>query len=329
MKKWFEPLSSAWVGVVTHKLRSFLTILGIVIGVAAVIALMSIGKGAQASILSRIGGLGSDLITVSPGAAMGFGGIRGASGSGQSLTQEDAVAIAEQVANVDLVAPTYSTSLQLVAGGENVKARITGVPPEYQQIQNLEIATGSFFSDYDYQRGAKLVVLGSNVKETLFGEADPVGQQIRMGQNIVVVIGVLESKGSVFFSPDDSILVPLTAVQQMVAQKWTSQGERMVSSIELTVSDEQQADYVVEQITDLLRARHRLGPGVDDVYGCRFCLRDGALSFAGHHGIDFAHNRLRDRNRICSVGVFSQRVVCALCIQRYHRNADSSYGVCC
>jgi len=264
MKKWFEPLITAWVGVATHKLRSFLTILGIVIGVAAVISLMSIGRGATADILSRIETLGSDRMTISPGASIGFGGVRSAGGSAQTLTQEDAAAIAEQVAYIDLLGPTYSTSLQLVVGGENMNTQVTGVPPEYQEVRNLEIAYGAFFTEYDSQRGAKVAVLGSNVKETLFGDADPIGQQMRMGGNIVRVIGVMESKGGTFGSPDDAILIPLTAMQQMVAQPRTVQGERVVSSIELTVSDEERADYVVEEITSLLRTRHRLGPNVDD-----------------------------------------------------------------
>ena len=268
MKKWLEPLSTAWGGIITHKLRSFLTILGIVIGVAAVISLMSIGRGATADILARIGTLGSNLITISPGSSS-YGGIRGAAGSVQTLTQEDAEAISEQIAYVELVAPTYSTSLQLVVGGENMNSQVTGVPPEYQEIQNLEIAYGAFFSDYEYQRGAKVVVLGSNVKETLFGDADPIGQRVRMGNNIVTVIGVLESKGAGFGSPDDAILIPLTAMQQMVAQPLTSHGERVVSSIALTVSDEEQADFVTEQITSLLRARHQLGPNVDDDFSIR------------------------------------------------------------
>ena len=264
MKRWFEPFSTAWVGVATHKLRSFLTILGIVIGVAAVITLMSIGRGAEAEILSRIESMGSDRITIRPGASIGFGGIRGVVGSANTLTLEDAAAISEQVAYVDLVVPTYSRALQLVVGGENMNAAVTGVTPQYQEVQNLEIANGAFFSDYEYQRGAKVTVLGSNVKETLFQDADPIGQQMRMGGNIVRVIGVLESKGAMFGSPDNAILIPLTAMQQMVAQPRTAQGERVVSSIELTVSDEEQADYVVEETTSLLRTRHRLGPNVDD-----------------------------------------------------------------
>jgi len=264
MKKWFEPLSTAWVGVVTHKLRSFLTMLGIVIGVGAVIALMSIGKGVEADIISSIGSLGSNLVTISPGASVGFGGIRGATGSVETLTQEDAEAIAEQVDYVDIVTPSSSSNLQLIVGGENMNARITGVTADYMQAYNLNVASGSFFTAYDYGRSAKVAVLGSNVAETLFEDADPIGQQIRMGNNVVRVVGVLESKGSGIGSTDDSTLIPLSALQQMVTQPRTSSGERVVSLIVLTVSDESQTDYVMGQITSLLRSRHQLGPGVDD-----------------------------------------------------------------
>ncbi len=269
MKKWLEPLSTAWMGIATHKLRSLLTILGIVIGVAAVIALMSLGRGAEKEILSRIESMGSDRITIRPGVSVGSGGFRSAAGSAQTLTQEDAVAIAEQVAYVDSVSPTYSTSLQLIVGGENMNASVSGVTPEYQEIRDLEIASGAFFSDYEYQRGAKVVVLGSEVKETLFGNANPIGQQMRMGGNIVRVIGILESKGAGFGSPDDAILIPLTAMQQMVAQPRTAQGKRVVSSIELTVSNEEQTAYAMEEITSLLRTSHRLGPNIDDDFSIR------------------------------------------------------------
>ncbi len=263
MKKWFEPLSTAWVGVVTHKLRSLLTILGIVIGVAAVISLMSIGRGAEARIISNIESMGSDLITITPG-ALTFGGVRSASGGVATLTMEDAEAIAEQVPYVNSVAPSYTTSLQLVVGSENMNAQVTGVTPEYMPTRNLELANGTFFSESDYQRGIKVAVLGSNVKDTLFGDVDPIGQQMRMGSIIVRVIGVLESKGAMWGSPDDAIFIPLTAMQQTVAQPRTAQGERVVSSISLTVSDEEQAGYIVAEITSLLRTRHQLGPLDDD-----------------------------------------------------------------
>ncbi len=263
MKKWLEPLSTAWVGVVTHKLRSFLTILGIVIGVGAVIALMSIGRGVEAEIISRIESLGSDLITIRPG-AFTFGGVRGATGGAATLTMEDAEAIAEQVSDISSVAPSYSSNLQLVVGSENMNASVTGVIPEYMPVNNLEIASGTFLSEHDYQRGAKVAVLGSSVAETLFEGADPIGQQMRMGSIIVRVIGVLESKGAVMGSPDDAIFIPLTAMQQTVAQPRTAQGDRIVSSISLTVSEEEQAGYVVGEITSLLRTRHQLGPLDDD-----------------------------------------------------------------
>jgi len=263
MKKWFEPLTTAWFGVVTHKLRSFLTVLGIVIGVAAVITLMSIGRGAEARIISNIESMGSDLIIIRPGAVT-FGGIRSAAGGANTLTMEDAAAISEQVSFINSVAPSYSSSLQLVVGGENMNSQVTGVTTEYVQVNNLELADGTFFSEYDYQRGAKVTVLGSNVVETLFGGTNPLGQQIRMGGIVVRVVGVLESKGGMFGSPDDSILIPLTSMQQTVAQPRTTQGEKVVSSISLTVSDEEKADVAVEEITSLLRTRHHLSPNGDN-----------------------------------------------------------------
>ncbi len=263
MKKWFEPFSTAWVGVASHKLRSFLTILGIVIGIGAVISLMSIGKGAEADILSRIETLGSDLITISPG-GFTFGGVRSAAGSATTLTIEDAEAIANEVPYISSVAPLYSSNLQLVAGNQNMNAQVTGTTPQYMQTNNLKVSSGSFFSDYDYQRSARVVVLGPNVKETLFGDTDPIGQQMRMGSIIVRVIGVLESKGDMRGSPDDAIFIPLTAMQQTVAQPRTAKGDRVVSSISLTVNDEEKADYVVEEITSLLRSRHQLGSSADN-----------------------------------------------------------------
>jgi putative ABC transport system permease protein len=263
MKKWGSLFSTVWIGISTHKLRSFLTMLGIVIGVGAVIILMSIGKGTTAQILENIESMGSDLITITPGASFGFGGVRGAGGSTQTLTIEDAEAIAEEVPYVEAVVPSYSSNLQLVVGSENTNASVTGTTPEYLEVNNVEVASGSFFTEYDYQRGAKVAVLGANVKETLFGDSDAIGEQMRMGSNIVRVIGVLELQDTMM-GPDDSIFIPLTAMQQMVAQPRTAQGDRVVSSISLAVTDEEQADYVVDEITSLLRSRHRLGVADDD-----------------------------------------------------------------
>ncbi len=262
MKKWLDPLATAWTGVVTHKLRSFLTILGIVIGVGAVIALMSVGRGAEADIVSRFESLGSDLVTIRPG-SFTFGGVRG--GVSQTLTMEDAEAIATRVKNIKAVAPTYSSNLQVVVGGSNTNSSVTGVTPAYWEVQNFEIASGSFFNEQEFERGAKVAIIGSTVKEDLFGTAEAVGQRMRMGGLIVTVIGVLDEKGGVpGGSPDNNIYIPLTAMQQAVAQPRTAQGGQVVSTIALSVTEEDLAPQVVEDITTLLRERHRLGAGVDD-----------------------------------------------------------------
>jgi len=261
MKRWFEPLATAWGGVVTHKLRSILTMLGIVIGVGAVITLMSVGRGAQAQILTNIQSMGSNLISIRSG-AFTFGGVRGAATN--TLTMEDAEAISKQVPYISAVASSYSSNLQLVVGGKNTNAQVSGVTSEYMSINNMNLASGALFSEQDYQRGAKVAILGSEVKETLFGNANPIGQQMRMGTIIVHVIGVFQSKGAMFGSPDDAIFIPLAAMQQAVSQPRTAQGGRVVSSISLTVSDQEHADYVKKEITSLLRTRHRLSAGADD-----------------------------------------------------------------
>jgi len=255
MRKWLDPITTAWSGIITHKLRSFLTILGIVIGVGAVITLMSVGRGAEEQILTNIQSLGSNLITVRPG-AFTFGGVRG--GVSQTLTIEDSQAISEQVPNISALAPSYTSSLQLVYGDSNTNSQITGTTPEYMSVNNLELAGGKFFSYDDYQRGNKVVVLGSNVAETLFSDSNAIGEQVRMGTIIVRVIGVLESKGFMFGSPDDAVYIPLTAMQQTVAQPRTPQGGRIVSAISLTVSDESHTQSVIDSITSLLRTQHHL-----------------------------------------------------------------------
>jgi len=264
MRKWLDPLFTAWVGVVTHKLRSFLTILGIVIGVAAVITLMSIGRGAEAQIISRIESLGSNLVLVRPGATFGFGGIRGASGSATTLTLEDAEAIAREVRYIDALAPSFSTSQQLVSGRQNMNAQITGVTLAYEEVYNLQTTVGTFISESDYELNARVAVIGSEIAATLFPGTDPIGQQIRVGNNILVVIGVLKSKGAMTGSTDSNVLIPLPTMQQMIAQPLTKRGGHVVSSIALTVNDKDRAATVVEELTTLLRTRHQLSATADN-----------------------------------------------------------------
>ncbi|MGD1119578.1 MAG: ABC transporter permease [Dehalococcoidales bacterium] len=258
MKKWTNFFSTIWIGLITHKLRSFLTILGVVIGVASVITLMSIGKGSEQQILNNIQSLGSNLITIRPGASIGFGGIRGGFGGTRTLTTEDADAIA-QLPDVTAVSPTNSSSLQLIVGNQNTNAQVNGVNAEYFGINNLTVASGVLFSDTEYQSGAEVAVLGSNVATTLFpNNANPIGQQMRMGMNIVQVTGVLQSKGASFGSADDAIFIPLTTMEQTVAVQRTAQGGHVTGSISLTVSDSSQTQNVIDAVTNLLRNRHLL-----------------------------------------------------------------------
>jgi len=265
MKRFFQPLSSAWVGLATHKLRSFLTILGIVIGVAAVIVLMSIGKGAEANIIANIQTLAADLIMVQPGFSSSQG-VRGGFGSAQTLTLEDAAAISEEIPNITRIAPSYSRSLQLIAGAQNMNAQVIGVTPDHMGIFQLVLEDGDFISDYDYQSSARVAVIGATVKETLFPDSDPIGQTMRAGGTIVTVIGVLESKPRALMvsSTDSAVLVPLTALQQAVGQPKTTRGERIINSIALTVSDAKLSEQVSNEITGLLRTRHQLVEEAND-----------------------------------------------------------------
>jgi putative ABC transport system permease protein len=261
VKKWFSFLSSVWLGLTTHKLRSFLTILGVVIGVGSVIVLMSIGQGSTKQILSNIESMGANLITIRPG-GFTFGGVRG--GVSQKLTIEDSAAISEQVANISAIAPYYSSNLQLVAGSKNTNAQVTGTTTDYLSINNLQVASGTFFTENDYQSGNKVVVLGSDVAQTLFGTSDPVGQQMRMGTIIVRVVGVLQSKGTTFNSPDEGVFIPLTAMQQTIAQPRTAQGGRIVSGVSLTMTEGANTQDVINSITNLLRTRHQLSASADN-----------------------------------------------------------------
>ena len=264
MKQWLSPLFTAWTAVVTHKLRSFLTILGVVIGVGAVITLMSIGKGTESTMLKSFSALGTDVIFIQPGFTT-QSGVRSSFGSAATLTQEDAEAILENVPNVAAVAPTSASGYQVIAGGQNLFARVTGITPDYLQVQNLSIAEGDPITQYQYEKSMRVALIGTSVRETLFSDSDPVGQTIRMGNTTFLVTGVLASKGaSMMGSTDDVILVPLTTLQGMMARSRTASGEHIVSSITVKVMDEDRMAEVKNGIVGLLQYRHQIPLGGED-----------------------------------------------------------------
>jgi putative ABC transport system permease protein len=263
-KKILRPLFTAWVSVVTHKLRSSLTILGVVIGVAAVIILMSVGRGTTARIISNISSLGTNILYVTPGTSSS-GGVRGGFGSASTLTLEDARAIADEVSNITAVAPYATSNAQVIYGSNNMNIRITGVSVEYQQVLNIALSEGDFFTQYQYDSKAKVAVIGSEVASTLFGDDDPVGQKIRMSNTVFTIVGLMESKGtSGRDSPDEAILIPLSTLQGMMSKSVTATGQHTINSIDVLVTDKNQMSVVKADITTLLETRHKIALGDDD-----------------------------------------------------------------
>ena len=261
-----ETLRVAISSLVSNKLRTTLTMLGIVIGVGAVIALMSVGRGAQDSVDARIQGMGTNLLFVSPGAAQ-TAGVKQAAGTAPSLTLEDAEAIAVPgaVPEVVAVAPEAGSPGQVIAGRTNVNTHITGVTPEYEEVRNWHVADGRFITQEDMDTGSRVVLLGSNVADELFPDGNAVDQQVGIGlpnnaKLKFLVVGALEPKGAqALGNQDDTILMPLTTLQQRVVVQRTNSGGHKVSiiNVELTDSDQKVMGAAVQQIGELLRQRHK------------------------------------------------------------------------
>ncbi|GAJ14555.1 unnamed protein product, partial [marine sediment metagenome] len=197
MKIWV-CFATALKTLLSHKMRSILTMLGILIGVAAVISMVSLVRAEQAMVQQSFKSLGTNLIFVTPGAPSGGMGMGGVLGTTQTLTLEDAEAIARDAPSVLMVAPMTQTTTQIVAGGENIGCLTLGVTPEYQHVRNFEVDQGSFITEQDYEGRARVVVLGNQLAETLFGQMSPVGQSVRINGRQFRVIGVLKSKGEAF-----------------------------------------------------------------------------------------------------------------------------------
>lgn len=258
-----HTVRTALTGLGANKMRSTLTILGVVIGVAAVISLMSIGRGSQAAITNNIESMGTNLLFVSPGASTQEG-VRGVLGSAGTLTLEDAEAISEAPAVV-AVAPQVQSFAQVVAGRQNTRTQVIGVTPEYQYVRNFPLAQGDFITASQVKNRAKVVVLGSSVSETLFGRLNPVGESVKIDGVQYKIIGVLESKGGTGFgSQDDVIMAPITTVQARMSRQRTTSGGLTVQSINVQVTSSADIDAATQQITAILEGRHDVTAGNDD-----------------------------------------------------------------
>jgi len=245
-----------------NKLRAALTMLGMIIGVGAVIALMSIGQGVQASVTSQIKGLGSNLLFVTPGATTS-GGVRAQAGTAPTLTSEDAEAIVDsgQVPQALAVAPEAGNFGQVVANGQNTFTRLNGVSPDFLGVRNFTIAEGEFFSPEQLSSRSLVAVLGATSRQNLFVESDAIGQTVRVNNVNLRVIGVMASKGAqAQGNQDDVIYVPLSTMQTRLNRSRTARGGQTVQTINVQLADDQDETRVaaVQNIGELLRERHRV-----------------------------------------------------------------------
>lgn len=240
-----------------NKMRSFLTALGIIIGVAAVIAMVSIGQGAKAAVEDRFTSMGTNLLTIRAGSRY-RGGLHGGAGSSQNLTEADAEAVAEAEA-VEYMSPQVSTRTQVKYGNKNWNTSIQGVGAAYPMIRNWELDIGIFFDNNMVRAGQKVAVLGSEVNQNLFEGADPIGQVIRINRVPFRVVGVLKTKGEAggWGSRDDQIVVPYTSAQRLTGRR------ARLNSIEVSsfTGRSQEAKLEIEEI---MRIRHKIAPGADD-----------------------------------------------------------------
>ncbi len=257
-------LSTGLQALTRNRLRSGLTMLGIVIGVAAVIATLAIGQGARASVQAQIRALGANTIMIIPGTVTA-GGARGGMGSISTMTLDDAVAIKRECPAIEAVAPSVRTVAQVVYGNTNWGSQIQGTTPDFVDIRMWPVDNGVFITESDVRGAAKVCVLGQSVVRELFGDADPVGAMVRIKDIPFRVVGTMTTKGGASFGgdQDDVVFIPITAAQRKLM------GITHVNSISASAVSERAVDQAVNQVTETLRTRHRIRPGDNDDFFIR------------------------------------------------------------
>ncbi len=260
----WESVVIALEGLRANKLRSVLTMLGIIIGVGAVIAMVSLGMGVRQKVQSSIASLGSNLLIIVPGATSPTG-VRMAAGSSTTLLPKDAQAIAREVPGASLVAPSVSRQYQVVFNNRNWYTNVQGTTPEFLAIRNFSLESGVSFSTQDLNTRARVVILGKTTADNLFGDISPIGQTIRINKAPFRVIGVLGAKGqsATGHDQDDFAIIPLTTAQERMM------GINYLHNISVQAVSEDAVDQVQEDITQLLRARHRIALGAEDNFTVR------------------------------------------------------------
>ena len=257
---------TAWHALTTHRMRSFLTMLGMVIGVAAVILMLAIGQGAQAMVRGAIESMGSNLFIIMSGATT-TGGARVAMGSAPTLTFDDADAIRD-LKDIAAASPVTPGSAQLIYSGVNWSTSVFGTSPDYAIVRDWPMASGGFFSEADVRSGARVAVIGQVVARELFGDEDPIGKVIRIREAPFEVIGVLAAKGQSLDGrdQDDLVVVPITSAQQKIFSSSLRNRARFIMA---QATSEKSMDAAESAINELLRNRHRIGVGQDDDFTVR------------------------------------------------------------
>jgi putative ABC transport system permease protein len=260
----WELVGIAWQGILENRMRSVLTVLGIIIGIAAVIILLAIGQGAAFETQKQIQSLGSNLIYIRPGAASTSSVSQGHS-SAATLTYDDAAALREICPAVGDAAATYDQMLQVQYSGQNTSTRVSGTEPNYPDIRNFHPAKGRFINQADMDSYSRVCVLGDTVATDLFGEEDPLGKSVLIRGELFQVIGVMEHKGvSQWVDNDDVVIVPLTTGYNSLFGVNASTG-RAVKSIVVTAKEEDEVNQAQFQLTNVLRMRHKIiSPLPDD-----------------------------------------------------------------
>ena len=238
-----------------NKMRSVLTMLGIIIGVAAVVALMAIGNGATASITKQIEGIGSNMVTIFPGSFE-----RGGQRIQANLTYDDYLELKNGVEQVIGIAPTFESFVQLTYGGNSVDVQVRATIPSHQQVRSMELSNGRFISRGEDSSRARVVVLGSQTAIDMFAGLNPIGRTIRIDDVFFEVIGVLESKGGGGFGSDDDLaIIPLeTGYTRLFGSRALSQGKRVLSHVSMSASTPEDVEWVMVQIERIMRQRHGL-----------------------------------------------------------------------
>ena len=260
----FEVLAIAVDSLLGHKTRALLTMLGIIIGVGAVIAMVAVGQGAQSAVEAQIASLGTNVLIVFP-SWTSQGGVRSGAGSDVTLTEDDVEAIRLQCPAVRYVTPSTRTGRQVIAGNLNWSTTIYGGNTEYFLIRDWKVRTGEFFTEADVRGATKVCLIGQTVSNNLFPGEDPVGQMVRIGSLPFRVIGTLEPKGqnTMGMDQDDIIIAPFSTVQRKI------QRQEHVGSILLSAISKDRIPEAQQQVAELLRIRHRLADWQDDDFTVR------------------------------------------------------------